>query len=304
VDVVLDEATWRTREAAHHERVDAWITPHLDRARRGEKHPVHDFLFTYYSHRPAQLRRWHPGVGVALVGDAPHRHWTNYRVGDAGAEVDLARVLARRGDAIRYLTDLLRATAERRPMFGCFGLHEWAMVYRAGEIRHESWPLRLSPDALADVVETTPLRCTHYDAFRFFTPAAVPRNTLQLTRDAMPAHEQGGCLHTNMDLYKIAYKLTPLIPSELVGDCFELARDIRELDMRASPYDLAELGYPPVPIEIDEGRQAYVCAQREFADRAALLRAQLIDIGARLGADRLREARSPVPGDAPWNSPI
>ena len=36
------------------------------RRRSGVKHPVHDFLFTYYSQRPAALRRWHPGWGVAL----------------------------------------------------------------------------------------------------------------------------------------------------------------------------------------------------------------------------------------------
>jgi hypothetical protein len=92
----------------------------------------------------------------------------------------------------------------------------------------------------------------------------------------MPTHEQGGCLHTNMDLYKVAYKLTPLVPSELVGDCFELARDIRELDMRASPYDLVDLGYAPVPIETDQGRQVYVAMQREFSERASLIRYRLI----------------------------
>jgi hypothetical protein len=304
VNVVLEEATWRDRQAAHHERVDAWVTPHLDRARRGEQHPVHDFLFTYYSHRPAQLRRWHPGVGVALAGDAPQRDWADYRVGDAGVEVDLARVLARRAESIKYLSDLLRVTAARRPLFGCFGLHEWAMVYRTAHIRHESWPLRLSPDELADVVETAPLRCTHYDAFRFFTPAAAPRNMLQLTRAAMPEHEQGGCLHTNMDLYKVAYKLTPLIPSELVGHCFELARDIRELDMRASPYDLRDLGVSPVRIETEDGRASYVATQREFAERAAALRARLLDICNHLPLDRLSDDRSPVPGVAPWNSRI
>jgi hypothetical protein len=133
------------------------------------------------------------------------------------------------------------------------------------------------------VVEAAPLRCTHYDAFRFFTPAAAPRNTLQLTREAMPAHEQPGCLHTNMDLYKVAYKLTPLIPSELVGDCFDLARDIRELDMRASPYDLADLGYPPVLIETEEGRTTYIAEQRAFAERASALRSRLLEV-------------------APWNS--
>ncbi|MGQ0844644.1 MAG: 3-methyladenine DNA glycosylase [Sporichthyaceae bacterium] len=275
---VLDEATWRERRASHHARVDAWVGPHLERGRSGEKHPVFDFLFTYYSHRPAQLRRWHPGVGVVLAGDAPHREWTNYRVGADGAEVDLARVLMQRSGAIDHLLGLLRATAGRRPLFGCFGLHEWAMVYRAAEIRHEAYPLRLPPEELAAVVEAEPLRCTHYDAFRFFTPPAAPLNLLQLTREAMPQHEQGGCLHTNMDLYKIAYKLTPLVPSELVGDCFELARDIRELDMRASPYDLAALGVEPVRIETDEGRQVYVAEQRTFADRASVLRARLLAV--------------------------
>ena len=46
-----------------------------------------------------------------------------------------------------------------------------------------------------------------------------------------------------MDLYKWAYKLSPATPGELVADCFELAADIRELDMRASPYDLRDHGY-------------------------------------------------------------
>ncbi len=294
MDAVLGEATWRARQEAHHARVDEWIGPHLQRARLAEKHPVHDFLFTYYSHRPAQLRRWHPGVGVTLTGDAPHRDWTDYRTDHTGVGVDLDRVLNRRSGAITHLIGLLRATAARRPQFGCFGLHEWAMVYRADEIRHESFPLRLPREELAAVVEAAPLRCTHYDAFRFFTPAAAPRNVLQLTREAMPEHEQGGCLHTNMDLYKIAYKLTPLIPSELVGDCFALARDIRELDMRASPYDLADLGVLPVPIETDEGRQTYAAAQRVFADRAAALRGALLNVLARITPERAAAAVPPA----------
>ena len=66
---VLDEPTWRARSTAHAARVDAFVAPHLARRHDGVKHPVHDFLFTYYSQRPAQLRRWHPGYGVALAGD-------------------------------------------------------------------------------------------------------------------------------------------------------------------------------------------------------------------------------------------
>jgi hypothetical protein len=85
-----------------------------------------------------------------------------------------------------------------------------------------------------------------------------------------------------MDLYKHAFRLTPLVPSELVADCFELAWDIRELDMRASPYDFSDLGFEPVRIETPEGKQAYVAAQRAFARRGAPLRQRLIDACDRL----------------------
>ena len=79
-----------------------------------------------------------------------------------------------------------------------------------------------------------------------------------------------------MDLYKHAFRLTPLVSSDLVADCFELARDIRVLDMRAAPYDLADLGFEPVRIETPEGKQEYAAAQRAFAERGAPLRARLI----------------------------
>jgi hypothetical protein len=79
-----------------------------------------------------------------------------------------------------------------------------------------------------------------------------------------------------MDLYKWAYKLSPAVPSDLVMDCFDLAREIRELDMRASPYDLTELGYTPVPIETPQGKAEYAAAQRGFAARGQALRDRLL----------------------------
>jgi hypothetical protein len=79
-----------------------------------------------------------------------------------------------------------------------------------------------------------------------------------------------------MDLYRWAYELSPLVPSELVADCFELAYDIRAVDMQASPYDLSALGYEPIPVETAAGRAEFARRQREFADRAAPLRARLI----------------------------
>jgi hypothetical protein len=149
------------------------------------------------------------------------------------------------------------------------------MVYRADEHRHPV-PLRLGQAGTDAVVENHDLRCTHFDAFRFFTPDAVPRNRTSLSREEQPLFEQPGCLHAGMDLYKWAMKLGPLIPGELLLDTFELARDIRLLDMEAAPYDLAAWGIVPVPIETVEGKSEYVRRQREFADRGIALRSALL----------------------------
>jgi hypothetical protein len=81
-----------------------------------------------------------------------------------------------------------------------------------------------------------------------------------------------------MDLYKWAAKLMPLTPSPLILDCFELARDIRTLDMRASPYDLTPLGYTPIRIETPEGKAEYTATQRTFATRSRPLREQLANL--------------------------
>jgi len=269
---VLSGPEWRARAVAHRERVSVITGPHRDRARRGEAHPVLDFLFTYYSHRPARLERWHPGPAVVLAGapDAP-----GYRRVDGGIVLDVQERARRTASFVR---DLLAATASRPPQLSCFGMHEWAMVYRSAEVRHAAWPLRLGAAGTDAVVDALPVRCTHHDAFRFFTPEARPRNALQPTRSDQLALEQPGCLHATMDLYKWAYKLDPATPSELVADCLELAVEVREWDMRASPYDLTALGYQPVPIETPAGRAEYATAQARFAERAAPLRQRLIDL--------------------------
>ncbi|NUS45260.1 MAG: 3-methyladenine DNA glycosylase, partial [Mycobacteriaceae bacterium] len=116
-----------------------------------------------------------------------------------------------------------------------------------------------------------------FDAYLFFTPEAVPRNALLLDRAAQRRAEQPGCLHAGMDLYKWCYKLIPLTDSDLLLDCFELALSARELDMRASPYDLTAYGYSPVQIETATGRADYARAQSDIAARAAPLRARLLD---------------------------
>ncbi len=151
------------------------------------------------------------------------------------------------------------------------------MVYRlsSDEVRHEAWPLRLGGEGTDAVVEGHRIGCSHFDAFRFFTDAARPLNTLTPTRDDRPAFEQPACLHAGMDLYKHAFRLSPMVGSDLVADCFDLAKDIRVLDMRASPYDFSTLGLDPVRVETAEGKQEYASAQQGFAERGAPLRERL-----------------------------
>lgn len=281
--MILDEADWRARADAHRRRAEPYVAGRLARRGRGEKHPVDDFLFEYYGYSPARLTRWHPGAGVLLAGDASEYaalgSYTSVTLDDGRTAVgaDLSRLAGRR-EGMEWIRGLLARTAERTARLDCFGLHEWAMVYRQTpeEVRHAAWPLRLGRGGTDAVVEAHQLRCSHVDAYRFFTPAAAPRNAFTPTRETQRALEQPGCLHANMDLYKWAMKLAPYGDSALLLDCFALARDVRELDMRAAPYDLTALGYEPVRIETADGKAEYVRLQRTHAERAAGLRARLL----------------------------
>jgi len=284
--VLLAAADWQERRRAHEERVRRWTDPHQARAARGEKHPVYDFLFHYYAFRPSWLRRWHPGPDVVLGGAEAREflRWPGYQEVDGGVAIDPAALPASRRAFVAWLRDLLVAMRGRPAFFGCFGLHEWAMVYRQtpDEVRHNAWPLRFPPDGIARVVEAGPICCSHFDAFRFFTASARPLNRLQPARATAPALEQRGCLHATMDLYKWAFKLAPFAPAELIADAFELAGAIREVDMRASPYDLRALGFEPIAIETPAGREEYERRQREFSARGEPLRARLIALCGRL----------------------
>ncbi|WP_396668267.1 hypothetical protein [Microbacterium sp. R86528] len=154
------------------------------------------------------------------------------------------------------------------------------MTYRDDEHRHDV-PLRLGQSGTNEVVESHELGCTHFDAFRFFTPPATTRNSVELSRESQPEREQPGCLHAGMDLYKWSIKLGPLVPGELLLDTFDLAREIRVVDMRASPYDLTDWGFTPIKIETAQGKADYVTAQREFSARAQHLRQELLAVIAR-----------------------
>lgn len=275
----LDTRQWQNMERAHEQRADEFSRGRRARSAIGQEHPVDDFLFTYYPFRPGLLRRWHPGASVLLQGAAaePRAGWKWYRTAGNDSYVDAAAFLEKHERVIRFVASLLSATRQRTAQFGCFGLHEWAMVYRQEEHRHVA-PLRLGQSDTDAVVDSNRIACSHFDAFRFFTPAAISHNELQPSRENQPTLEQPGCLHAGMDIYKWVIKLGPLVPGEVLLDAFELARDIRQLDMEASPYDLSDWGYAPVEIETSAGKAEYVRRQRGFTKRSNMLRDRVVDL--------------------------
>jgi hypothetical protein len=274
---VLASAQWRAMAATHKASVEAITWDVRARKTAGQRHPIDDFMWTYYSQRPTQFMRWHPGAGFQLEDAAEYESERGYVVTDGTAAVS-AEFLTHRRESLQWMLDLQTSLISREPRFGCFGLHEWAMVYKLeqSEVRHEQAPLRLPRERIAEIVEAQELKCTHYDAFRFYVPAARSLNHMMLVREDQLLNEQPGCLHANMDLYKWCYKATPVISSDLMLRCFYLARDIRTLDMQAAPYDLTEWDLPPVKIETTEGRAEYVRQQREFHQRATVLREEFI----------------------------
>jgi hypothetical protein len=47
--------------------------------------------------------------------------------------------------------------------------------------------------------------------------------------------------------------------------------------MQTAPYDLADLGVIPIPVETQAGREEFANRQLQFAERAQKLRTELIE---------------------------
>jgi hypothetical protein len=278
VAALLPAQVWHGLRDDHQAKVLPWITPRLERRSRHESHPVDDFLFEYYPISTNKLLNWHPGFGTSL--EATEIESEDFPSGSYEFVENKIQIrsewLSKNKEAAVNLIDFLTKTQERSIRSGCFGLHEWAMVLGAEEVRHEKWPLRLSQEEIRTTIDEVGLRCTHFDAFRFFTPVAAPLNPLQLTRIDQNDVEQPGCLHANMDLYKHSQRFAPIVGSEIVRSAFTLAKDIRTVDMQTAPYDLADLGVVPIPVETQAGRDEFAELQIEFAQRAQDLRKELI----------------------------
>ncbi len=274
--------TWQGMAESHYQEARIFTADARKRRDRGEAHPVEDFLFDYYPYPVSLIEQWHPGLGIALTFDdletLPERFkGKRYRVEGDLCFPDPDKLTEKEVGRLTWIIGLLEATQRHLPNFACHGLHEWAMVYRAEEIRHSSLTtLRLEQEEIDALIESRAITCTHHDAFRFFAKQALPLNRIQPTLATRHENEQPGCVHANMDLYKWAAKSMPWIGSTLLLETFRIANELRDLDMRASPYDLSKWDIVPVKIETPEGRREYETEQRRLAALAFSLRAKLI----------------------------
>jgi hypothetical protein len=197
-------------------------------------------------------------------------------------------------------------------------------------------PLRIPQQVINEQVERKGVRCTHIDALRFFAPEARKWNwygslndltreerdaaketkrhvekllkggigskqqsaTTILTRTDQLHLEQKGCLHANMDLFKIAWRLQPFISSDLIEKALTVALRARTLDVEASPYDVSsyvgldwssgdleytdvqfpyeEIQLSAVKIETENGKREYQKRQFIVMRRGEVVRKKLL----------------------------
>ena len=194
-----DITGWRSERDRHKKRIESILGNYLELREQQVRNPILDFLFEYYAFRPGLLMRWSPGFDIVLAESAYDdiSDLVELQPVQDGFKMDPDSFPDHRMESLKWILELFKITQERPPSFGCFGMHEWAMVYRTGNIRHHYIPLRLSQNEINAFVETRPIACTHYDAFRFFTKPARPLNIHQPgDQDVMTSNSPDACIRT------------------------------------------------------------------------------------------------------------
>jgi hypothetical protein len=260
------------------------------------EHPVYNFLHRYYRYSTSDLLKYSPGIRVNLKISKEkniHRYLNSkyifYDSNDETYRYDPGSLFNEENHfkkicLLQENFNILSATCKRLPHFTCYGLHEWAMLFSNKSTnvtmdRHQNLKLRVSQDVIDELVTNFPIRCTHFDAFRFFHPDAQPLNFIDpLTKQNRIEYEQPGCIHANMDLFKYAFQLYPFLPSALLRASLEIAIKARKIDMRASPYDVSHVRgcESPLCVETVQGRQQYVIEQKNLFKDALSLRKALL----------------------------
>jgi hypothetical protein len=179
-------------------------------------------LFVYVFFNPKILFHFSPGIGFQLevndinciVNYLQRLEELNLCVGDPERIHGNPQLPKRQLKTLRTTRDLLIKSQNNPPFFWCFGLHEWAMLYptihdkgnqkTTTDSRFQNLPLRVQDDEIRKIFSSLKLRCSHFDAFRFFPPEMQRANimTPEPSRQHTLSIEQPGCIHTNMDLFK------------------------------------------------------------------------------------------------------
>ncbi|MFC5281121.1 3-methyladenine DNA glycosylase [Arcanobacterium canis] len=287
--IVLEEEQWWSRAIAHRKAAESRTRGRLERQSAHVPNAMEDFLYEYFPLRPGRFSVWHPGIsdnsGIGLrrplhpeaLAWWEKRSTDRWYVRDGDVVVLSPRYFAERAKGLTFQAQLQNKLLKREPRFSCFGWHEWAMVYHAPHLRHKL-PLRLGREETDRVVEKAHIRCTHFDAFQFFHPDAIPLNATQPAYETVMDNEQPGCIHVTMDLLRVCLQFAPLFPSEWAIEAYDVALAARRIDQAASPYDSRSIGVEPIPVETAQGRAQYVAAQREAYTKGSALRKKIADV--------------------------
>ena len=224
-----------------------------------------------------------PGTASHAGGESARRFLGRAGYGEHGSAVTVTHEhLVSRIETVEFIADLLQSTAGRPARFNCFGLHEWAMVYRSARRAPRSGSVAARAGGhrrrgRIDAVALQPLRrlpVLHRAGGAPQRGTAEPRVAGRQRTAGVRARRDG---HLQVGVQAgPAGRLRTASPT-----ASNSPPTARELDMRASPYDLTGYGFAPIAVETPTGRAEYVRGQQDVADRAAPLRTRAV-------ADRVR----------------
>ena len=156
-------------------------TPSSPYPRLDPSNPIYNFLISYYgfsgSKGVGRLCRYSPGPDVPFnTGEldgmnVPYtrRYLTSSSSHSELSYYDSSQMKNRSG--LSWNLNLLKCTRSNTPVLNCYGLHEWAMLYRpasddVGSSYQGGLPLRVDLSVVEEVVDKGGLKCTHIDAIR------------------------------------------------------------------------------------------------------------------------------------------
>ena len=145
----LERHEWTDLAVQHRKRMESLLYPEhaehgstlKERRHAVDQHPIYNFLHTYYRYSAESLMRYSPGPGVRLLDtDMTSNSGLLHSVLlllCCGRSVHRQDKL----NSLRQPRDFMN-TIDKQPVFSCYGLHEWAMLYKGHEKHQKQLDLR------------------------------------------------------------------------------------------------------------------------------------------------------------------